>query len=194
MPDIRDEMVEVCRMLYDRRLTASGGNVSARDGNRILVSPRHMGSRYRGRITRDMIVETDAHGNVLSGEGEASRELMIHLDLLREFTAAGAVIHAHPEYTSVFASAEKPIPSAVEYTDDYGDIVLVDPAPAHSEELARNVRRKMRDVAKGFPSGGRAVLLPRHGIVVMGTDMADAFDALERIETSARCRILSKLI
>lgn len=194
MPDIRDEMVEVCRMLYDRQLTASGGNVSARDGDTILVSPRHTGTRYRGRIAREMIVEMDVHGNPLSGEGEASREALVHLDLLREFPAVGAVIHAHPRYISVFASAGEPIPSAVEYTDEYGDIEPVDPAPAHSEALARNVIRKMRDVARSFPAGGRAVLLPRHGIVVMGTDMADAFDALERIETSARCRILSRLI
>lgn len=194
MPDKLDEIVEVCRMMYDRKLTSAGGNVSVRDGERILLSPRNMGTLYRGRITRGMIVEVDTHGNLLSGSGEVSREVMIHIDLLREFPAAGAIIHAHPQYIMVYASARKPIPSAFEFTDQFGQIELVDAAPAHTDELARNVIRRMRDVARGFPHGGRAALIPRHGIVVLGVDLADAFDILDRIEASARCNILSRLL
>ncbi|MEW5946909.1 MAG: class II aldolase/adducin family protein [bacterium] len=195
MADLSGEIVEICRLLYDRRLTDSaGGNVSARDGGTVLVSPRYTGTRYRGRITRDSIVRVALDGAVLSGAGEPSREIGIHLRLYREFAGAGAVIHAHPQYTMVFASAGRPIPSAVEYADGFGTVQPVVWGEAHSDELARNVAAKMKEIRGTVSEPACCVLIPRHGVVAMGADLSAAYDAVERVETSARCNILSKLL
>jgi L-fuculose-phosphate aldolase len=40
---------------------------------------------------------------------------------------------------------------------------------------------------------GIATLVPQHGIVVVGRDLDDAFDTLERIETNAQAILLGKL-
>jgi L-fuculose-phosphate aldolase len=62
--------------------------------------------------------------NVLEGEGVLSRECRMHSLLLRNIPGVGAVIHAHPEYTMVFVSAQKPIPSVTEAIQKMGTACL----------------------------------------------------------------------
>ena len=56
--DPRPAMVELAALIYDRQLSDSaGGNMSVRSGDRIYVTPRFMGARYRWRI-RAKVYET----------------------------------------------------------------------------------------------------------------------------------------
>ena len=194
--DPRPAIVEVARLIYARQLSDSaGGNISVRAGDRIYLTPRYMGSRYRYAITPDQIVVLDARTHrVLEGTGELSRECRAHLALYRAFAEAGAVIHAHPMYVQVFAAANRPLPAMTEYTLKFGSIPCIGPVKAHSQALADAVVEALGAQRAGFAEHGLAVLLPYHGIIVMGHDLDEAYDVLERMEVNARCALLGALL
>jgi L-fuculose-phosphate aldolase len=194
--DPRAAMVDLARLIYDRQLSDSaGGNVSVRVGPKIYVTPAFMGSRYRWSIAPEMILVLDAESHqLLEGTGRMSREAKAHLALYRAFPEAGAVIHAHPRYVQVFACAEHPLPAATEYTAKFGTIPCAAPAKAHSQDLADTVVETMLARREGFSSHGLAVLLPHHGIIVMGHDLDEAYDVLERMEVNARVTLFGALL
>ncbi len=194
--DPREAMVELARLIYARQLSDSaGGNLSVRTGGKIYISPRYMGSRYRWSITPEMISVLDATTlAVLEGPPDLSRESKAHLALYRAFPDAGSVIHAHPMYVQVFASANRPLPPATEYTQKYGTIACIPPVKAHSQALADSVVEALTARRAEFVGHGLAVLLPYHGIIAMGHDLDEAYDTLERMEVNARCALLGALL
>ena len=38
------------------------------------------------------------------------------------------------------------------------------------------------------------IILPDHGVAVLGQDLDNAYDTLERLEDNARCTLLSRLL
>lgn len=190
--DPRPAIVEIARLIYARNLSDSaGGNVSVQAGGRIYITPRYMGSKYRWSIRPDLISVLDAGSRqILEGPTVLSRESRAHLAIYQAFPEAGAVIHAHPMYTMVFAAANRPLPAMTEYTAKFGTIPCIPPTHAHSQELAEAVVETLRPLWPGFREHGLAVLLPQHGIIVAGHDLDDAYDTLERMEVNARCALL----
>ena len=99
---LREELCEICHLLYERGYVVSNdGNVSARTPRgTVLITPSGVG---KGRMTPDMLVETDLEGNILSGDRNPSSESKMHWMLYRERSDVNAVVHAHPPcllYTS----------------------------------------------------------------------------------------------
>jgi len=195
MTDPRSQMVEIARLIYSRYLSDSaGGNISVRANGRIYISPRFMGSTYRYQIRPEQISVLDADQHVIEGPDVLSRESRMHLAVYREFAEVGSVIHAHPRWLMVYAAAGRTMKPVLEYTAKFGDVECIPEAPAHSQELADRVvavamrrREQLQRVAMG-------ILLPRHGIAVLGRDLDDAYDTLERLESNARCALLSRLL
>lgn len=188
-------MIEIAELIFRRFLSdAAGGNISVRHGGRIYVSPRYMGSVYHYKIKPEQISVLDAEHNVLEGPKELSREIRMHLAAYDNFPEVGSVIHAHPQWLMVFAAAGRNMKPVLEYTTKFGEIECIPETRAHSQELADQVvalaqkrREQLRKVAMG-------ILLPKHGIVVLGHDLNNAYDTLERLENNARCVLLSRLL
>lgn len=179
---------EIARFLYDRRLSDSaGGNISQRatDGN-IYMSPRYSGSRLRWQLTPEDVIVVSPEGVLLEGEGELSREVRMHLAIYGEFPECDGVCHAHPYNILVFACAERPLPPTSEQTEKYGTIPLATFAPCHSDQLACVAVEALKPQREKLKKHAIACILPRHGITVAGRDLADAYDALERLDGSAK--------
>lgn len=183
-----DQVIYVGAMLYDRFLTdAAGGNVSAKVGERIYVSPRYAGARYHWRLTTELVNVLDLQRNVLQGPTPISRESDMHLALYEAFPQIGSVIHAHAPNLMVFSTMGREMPAAMEYTDKFGTIGLVQQARSHTPELAVNVVAYFRPLMDQFDRHALGALLPRHGAVVIAHDLLEAYDTLERLENNARC-------
>lgn len=197
MSDVKEEMVRLCGLIYHRRLSDSaGGNVSVRSAGKIYVTPRYMGSKRRWQISAEDIVELDADQaqEQAAQHPMVSREVKVHLAIYAAFGRAGAVIHAHPENLMVFASAEQPLPPTSDQTAKFGVVPVVPYAKAHTQALADVVVDALRPMADGLESHGIACLLPRHGVVVVGRDLDDAYDTLERLDGSARVYLMKRLL
>lgn len=194
--DPRDWIISVANDIRLHLLSDfAGGNISLKVGEFVFMTPRYTGSRLHWRLTPKDIVVVDLRTKAsLSRTHELSREARMHFALYEAFPDIGAVIHAHPFYSMVFACTETPIPPTAEYTRKLGVIPLTEPAPAHSQELAEAVVKAFTELRKNRQSIGLAVLIPQHGVVSVGRDLDEAFDILARVETSARIALYSCLI
>jgi L-fuculose-phosphate aldolase len=180
--------------MYDRRLTdAGGGNISVRVGDVICISSRYCGQRHRWQIRPEQVLVVDMSGKKLEGEGDISREAKVHLKLHNTYTDAGtSVIHAHAQYVLVFCALNRPMPMVLEQTLKFGEIPVVDFAPAHSDDLANNIAGALRGQEGRITKQAAAAIAPWHGLFVMGKDLDMAYDAVERINTNAQLLLLGQ--
>jgi len=193
--DPREHLVHIARLVYSRHLTdSSGGNISHRQGDRVYLSPAHAGSKQQWQIEAGDVVVLDLEGNLREGPDRRTREWQLHLGIYNAFEHAGGIIHGQAGYLMAFVAAGKPIPSVLEHTQKFGTIGLTRPAQAHSAELARLVVEALESQKEALEGHSLATLVPQHGIVVVGRDLDDAFDTLERIETNAQALLLGRLL
>ncbi len=183
---MRLRIADIGRMLFERYLTdASGGNISARVGDKICLTPRFAGSKHQWRLRPEQVLVVDMQGNLLEGEGGLSRESQVHLRLLNEFPEGNAVIHAHPKNVLVFCAACQPIVPVLESSLKFGTVSVAQFAPAHSKFLAEYVAAEMRGKEAALRKQAVCVIAPWHGIFALGKDLDAAFDAVERIDVNA---------
>ena len=193
---MREKIARFGRMLYERHLTdAAGGNLSARVGDVLCMSPRYSGSKRQWQLQPEDILVVDMERNILDGEGQISRETNVHFKLYKEFSEHGsAVIHAHAKKLLVFAALGVPLPPVLEATRKFGETPVVAYAPAHSEQLALNVYEAIRGREAVIRKHAAAVLAPWHGVFLMGKDIDAAFDAVERLDTNAYCIMMGQML
>jgi L-fuculose-phosphate aldolase len=193
--DPREHLARIARLVFARRLTdASGGNLSLRQGDRVYMTPAKAGSKQQWQIEPGDVVALDFQGNLAGGPDRRTREWQFHLGIYRAFERAGGIIHAQGGHFMAFVAAGKPMPTVLEHTKKFGTIGLVRFAPAHSADLAENVLEALRPQAPGLEHHAIATMAPQHGIIVVGRDLDDAFDTLDRLETNARALLLGKLL
>jgi L-fuculose-phosphate aldolase len=188
MESIAEQIAYVGRRMFERRLTdMAGGNISARCGADIFITPRYSGSRRHWQLTAEDIISGQLDGDELLNHPKFSREGQAHLAIYRNFLDVGAVIHAHPFHVQPFCAAGRPIEPVLESTRKFGVVELAKSAPAHSSELASNVVEALHGKEAIIRRQAAAILLPQHGIIVAGKDLFAAIDALERIDWNAWC-------
>jgi len=94
----------------------------------------------------------------------------------------------------VYAAAGRTIKPVLEFADKFGDVECIPQSVAHTQELADRVvdlAQRRRDQLSRVAMG---ILLPRHGVAILGRDLDNAYDTLERLEDNARCALFSQLL
>ena len=140
METTAEKIAYVGRRMFERRLTdMAGGNVSAREGDRLYISPRYSGSRRHWQLTPEDIIWGDIQTDELLDHPDFSREGKAHLAVYRNFPDVTGIIHAHPFHVLPFCVAGRPIEPVLEATQKFGVTKVIKGAPAHSDELAANI-------------------------------------------------------
>lgn len=195
MKSIPEQLCEAGRIMFEKRLTdMAGGNISARVGEQVYMSPRYSGSRFHWNLSPEDLVSGDWNDDTIASHPNFSREGWAHLSIYREFPDAQAVIHAHPFYVMPFASLARPIEPVLEATQKFGIVEVTKPAPSHSKELAEYIVDALRGKETRMRKQAAAVLIPYHGIILAGLDFGLVLDALERINTNAYCILARKML
>ena len=176
---LRNDIVRVCRRLYERGLIAGGeGNVSARleDGN-ILVTPS---GASKIDVSESDLVIVSPDGKPVAGSGRASSELGMHLRIYRLRPDVGAVVHAHPPFATAFAVAGEDLMAPVlpEILVLIGGVPLVPYATPGSPALA--------DAIEPFLPLHDAFLMANHGATSYGSSLSIAHQRMESLEHAAR--------
>lgn len=183
----KKEISDVCKLLYNRNLvTAYDGNVSMRlENGHILITPS---KKNKGFIEANEILVVDENGNILEGKGKISKELPIHKAIYKNKSSVNSVIHTHPVYATAFALAGKNIPDnlLIEYKLLLGNCGLAEYARPGSDELVDNITPLVND--------NNAILLKNHGVITYGTDIMDAFNKMEIVESIAKTIIVSSTL
>lgn len=97
------ELVEQGLVIY------TWGNVSGIDRESGLVVIKPSGVDYATMTLEDMVV-IDLEGNVVEGQLKPSSDTPSHLELYREFSDIGGVVHTHSEWATSWAQAGVNIP------------------------------------------------------------------------------------
>ncbi|MFC4909824.1 class II aldolase/adducin family protein [Actinomadura gamaensis] len=154
------------RVVEEGLVTGAAGNISLRDGDRVVVTPG--GSRLHRLDGRDCPV-LDLDGRIVDGERTPSSETPMHLAIYRE-TDAGAIVHTHSAHCVAVSTVLDELPAIHYYTLMLGGIVRVAPYATYgTPELARNV-------LAALDGGRRAALMANHGAVALGRDLDEAVE------------------
>lgn len=182
---LKCEFVEICKLLYLRGLAkAWGGNVSVRNGkNHIIITPK---GTSLFDISLDNLVVTTLDGLVVEG-GQPSSELPMHSAIYHARSDIGAIIHIHSLYSTLYSILKKPIELfTAESKILIGALQFVEYAEPGSQKLAGLVVNRFKDHS--------ACILARHGIVVGGSSLKNAYYLAELIEEAAKLNFLKKLV
>jgi L-fuculose-phosphate aldolase len=166
------------RRMLERGLTeGTGGNVSARRGDRIAINPS--GMPY-DEITPDDVPVVGMHGERITGDRTPSSERRMHAALHRERDDVGAVVHTHSPYATTFASLDEPIPASHYLIAFVGrEVPVAGYATYGTEDLA--------DLAlAALGEDHDACLLRNHGTIAVGDTVEAAFERALMVEYCAR--------
>jgi L-fuculose-phosphate aldolase len=195
MDSLAEQIVYTGRVMFTRRLTdIAGGNISARDGDALLITPRYAGSKQHWNLQPGDLLRGPWQSDELLVDPRVSREAGVHLAIYRAFPQAVVVIHAHAFHIQPFVAAEKPVEPVLEHTQKYGWIGFCQYAPSHTPELGGYVVAALSEKAGQICDCAAAVMIPQHGIVVVSADLLSALDALERIDWNCWCLLARKNI
>ena len=186
---LRDEIVRVGKLLYDRGLiVATDGNISARlDSNRILATPSGL---CKGLMTADQLIVVDLDGRRVGATTIANRdlrptsEMRMHLEAYRRRPDIRSVVHAHPPTVVAASIAGIDLSQCLipEVIVTLGLIPTTRYATPSSEENAQAIRELI--------AGHDAIILQRHGTLVVGSSPTDAALKTETVDQMARVAMM----
>ncbi|MGW8889204.1 class II aldolase/adducin family protein [Streptomyces sp. NPDC055749] len=195
MSDERDEHQEAIRRAWDgvvataRRTAADGlvvgtsGNVSARVGGVVLVTPS--GVPY-DRLGPEDAVGVDLEGRQVLGTLAPTSELPLHLAVYGS-TGAAAVVHTHAVHATAVSTLVPEVP-LVHYAAAMlgGPVRTAAYARYGTPELAENMLTALRDRT--------GCLLQNHGTVTYGDTLDEAFDRTAQLEWLCRLWITASSV
>ncbi|MFE7751433.1 class II aldolase/adducin family protein [Streptomyces sp. NPDC057428] len=164
-----------------RRTAAEGlvvgtsGNVSARVGDIVLVTPS--GVPY-DRLGPGDAVGVDLDGRQVLGELVPTSELPLHLAVYRD-SSAGAVVHTHAVHATAVSTLVNEVPLVHYAAAMLGGPVRTAPYARYgTRELADNMLDALRDRT--------GCLLRNHGTVTYGDTLDQAYDRTAQLEWMCR--------
>lgn len=172
----QEDLALCIRMLERHGIIDYNGHCSIRAGaDRMYIN---IGTRQRSRMTAADICLVDMDGRVIEGDGKPPLEFHLHAGIYRARPEAGAVVHAHPRwstYLSMVGAAYAPV---------FAQGSLVHPVPVldtpnsiNSPEMAAALVATMGDRP--------AVLMKSHGAAAVGADIVEAFVLMTYLEENA---------
>lgn len=178
--EVLAQTIWVAHSLFQRGKTSgSSANISFRFENHIYISAS--GTCF-GTLSECDFAKLDLDGQLISGKNP-SKEWPLHLALYQESPEIGAVIHTHSLYSILWSMVpdldpKDCIPAHTPYLEmKLGSVGLIPYEKPGSEALFKAFRQHIHD-SNGY-------LLIRHGPIVPGKNMMDAFYCLEELEESA---------
>lgn len=195
MSQIENNICQAGKIMFEKRLTdMCGGNISARDGDTVFMSPRFAGQSLHWDMKPEDLVSGRWADDEITSNPRFSREGWSHLYIYREFPEVQAVIHAHPFHIMPFSAYGKPMEPVLEATMKFGVVGLCEPAAGHTKELGGNIIAALKGKEALMIKQAAAVMIPTHGIILCGQDFDKTLDALERIDVNAYALTVRKAL
>ena len=165
---LRRAIVAAVRRLDELGLNVnSSGNVSARLGDRFVVTPSGIAAT---ELTEDLLVVLDADGTPAGpGQPVPTSEWQLHAALLAARSDVAAIVHTHSPEATAAATHRRPVPAIHYVVARFGsaDLPCAPYATYGTAELAAAV-------VTTLGATGRACLMANHGALTAGADLAAA--------------------
>lgn len=185
--DLRRKIIALCLQMNATGLNqGTSGNISARFGNRMLITPS--GIPYE-KLNVEDIASMTINGSKLTWDGpcKPSSEWHFHRSILKNKPDLNAVIHTHSTFSTVLSIARESIPAVHYMIGAFGGntVECADYATFGTPELSKNIKKAMQDRT--------ACLLANHGMVAGGKDLDSAMWAAVELETLAKQYYYAKM-
>jgi L-fuculose-phosphate aldolase len=162
---LREAVVATAReMLRLGLVSGTQGNVSARDGDTVLITPA--GMPYKD-MSADDVVAIGSSGEPVHGRGVPSSEWRVHVAIYAARPDAGAIVHTHSERATAWSELDEPL----------GGVRTTRHAATGSDEIAVAAVEALGD--------GDAVLLGSHGMVAVAPTAEEALATCVAVEREA---------
>jgi len=184
---LREDIVGAGRMMYERGwIAANDGNLTARlDGERILATPAGV---CKGRMRPEDLIVCDDAGNKISGPGERTTEMAMHVAVYDTRPDVQAVVHAHPPISTGFAVAGRALNLGLmpELIVSMGSVPLAEYGLPGTPALV--------DGMLPYVPKFNAILLANHGAVCYGESVGQAYARMETLEHLARIALVAEML
>ena len=166
------QIVEACqRLATDGLVIGTAGNVSARAGDLVAITPT---GGVLAELEPEHMSIIDMEGNLVAGDLEPTSEVLLHLAVYRTY-AAGAVVHHHAPMATALSCVLDELPCIHYQMLGLGGSVRVAPyATFGSEALADGVVKALE--------GRNAALMSNHGATTYAADMNAALERSTLLE------------
>lgn len=183
--DQKQLLVRCIRMLERSGIMDYNGHASIRLGaDRMLIN---IGACQRSSLTVDDICTIDFDGRVLAGRGKPPLEFHLHAGIYKSRPDVQAVIHAHPNWSTILTTAGAP------YLPVYAQGSLLHPMPVLDSPNSINnppMAKRLTDTLGDRP----AALMKAHGAVTTGKSLIDAFVLMTYLEDNAQRQYMAAQI
>ena len=145
------------------------------------------GRSVRSALTSADIVTIDFDGNLVDGDAAPPMEFHIHSEIYRRRPDAGAVVHTHPLWSTLFSMAGVAVLPVIMQA------AVLGPIRVFSQTASINQRALGAELAETLGED-RVVMLKSHGAVAAGEGIVAAFVlAVYLEETAQRQHLASQL-
>ncbi|MEK3823701.1 class II aldolase/adducin family protein [Paenibacillus sp. FSL K6-1558] len=181
---IREELTKYSRKAVTQGLVVGpGGNISARSGNTMLLSPS--GFALEELEPDEWIAIDMGTGETQAGASRPSSEVLMHLFSYRANPDIQAIVHTHPAYTIALSLVFDHLPHLFpDQSALVGDIGFVPYVLPTTKLLADAVAAKVTEHS--------ALILVNHGLVTTGKNLREAYYRTQVVEESAKVYMIAK--
>lgn len=170
-----DVVATARRSAADGLVVGTSGNVSARVGDLVLVTPS--GVPY-DRLGPHDAVGVDLEGRQVLGDLGPTSELPLHLAVYRS-TDAAAVVHTHAVHATAVSTLVTEVPLV-----HYAAALLG--GPVRTAAYARYGTPELAEAMLGALEGRTGCLLANHGTVTYGDTLDRAYERTAQLEWLCR--------
>jgi L-ribulose-5-phosphate 4-epimerase len=169
-------LIDALHMLEAQGIIDFNGHASLRMGEASFAI--NSGRSVRCALEPADIVTVDLDGQLLEGSDAPPQEYHIHSEIYRRRSDVGAIVHAHPKWSTFLTMTGRKVEPIFPQGALLGDLKLFDsPLSVSTREMGGRVADALAD--------GRAILLRSHGTVVVGADIKEAFCLAVYLEENA---------
>lgn len=175
------QILDIGRRIWQREyVAANDGNITVKiNGDEFLTTATGVS---KGFMTEDMIITVNGKGDVIDNDPKfkPSSEVKMHMEVYKMRPDVGAVVHAHPPYTTAFAVLSKPLDKFIlpEAIITLGVVPVAKYATPSTMEIPESIRPYL-DKSDAF-------LLQNHGALTVGVDLQTAYFRMETLEHYAK--------
>ncbi len=193
--EIRLKLIQTCALLRDSLLlTFSGGNLSARVGDYMLITPRFGAEKFHWGLTPRQLCRISLTKNITRPPQRASRESLLHFYVYQSFKRIRCLLHSHEPHLLAYAVVGRELELSGEVAKLLGRRVpLSQEAPSGSMELARRTVDVLRSAYRP-DTKALSLLMGCHGVLVGADSIELAVSLLCALRELAQASLLAKML
>lgn len=186
LKELKEELKKYGSLAGDKNMTpGTSGNMSARFGNKILITTSGSANAY---LEDDELVLIDLEGNLIEGSKKPSSEKMLHVEYYRQRPDINCILHMHSPYLSTFAACKKGLDAPImpENIFYFGEIPLAEYGLPSSHDLVVKTAKYFKKY--------NVILMANHGMISAGKTAKEAYLNLELAESYAQVVLQTELL